>query len=508
MLTTDEELLDAFTEAQSDQAFEALVQRHLSIAFSTAYRVTQNSSLAEEVAQNVFIKLAHDTKSLKRKNSLGAWIHKVAFRLAIDANRSEQSRKKREQSSAELSENEQASRYDENWRKVEPVLDSALADLPEKDRTAVVLRFLENASYAEIGRSVGLNENAARMRVDRALGKLKRILQHKGIPTTAAALSAGLASSYAAPATSSSFATIALQTPASALQSINSVLMMKTKTMITAACVSIAACTTSGYLGFQYGEESANSERSDSYRYHEQTHVDEVPAQMTPAEPATVSTKRITTENLSAPSPDPAAEQSANSEFLRTFIKQMRELEQGTFRLEVFDSNGNITDTFATLYDLNETQRNSLTQSISEARESYYNLVKQNAVLNKEDDNSFSVSVSPFSGGADVYDALLERFQSNLGEAKFAEFLDVGDSELRSEFNEFGASQLEMDFKRTLDKDGKDRNGEPSKYRWDVKVRSKSDNGRSQNWHSQMGDTRFQKENDLAVWLWGNELDL
>ena len=60
-------------------------------------------------------------------------------------------------------------------------------ELKESDREAILLRYFENRQFAEVGAKLGLNENAARMRVERALEKLRAIFVKRGI-TAATAL--------------------------------------------------------------------------------------------------------------------------------------------------------------------------------------------------------------------------------------------------------------------------------------------------------------------------------
>lgn len=80
-----------------------------------------------------------------------------------------------------------------DWDKLQPLLDAALDGLRDVDRTVVLLRFLEGRSFAEVGASVGLSENAARMRVERALEKLRARLMSRGCTSTAAALGSAMA---------------------------------------------------------------------------------------------------------------------------------------------------------------------------------------------------------------------------------------------------------------------------------------------------------------------------
>ncbi len=89
-----------------------------------------------------------------------------------------------------------------DWDQLRPVLEDAMHELEDKDRHAVLLRYFQNQTLGQIGATLNLTENAARMRVDRALDRLRRILARRGITTTVAALAAAVSANavQAAPA--------------------------------------------------------------------------------------------------------------------------------------------------------------------------------------------------------------------------------------------------------------------------------------------------------------------
>jgi uncharacterized protein (TIGR03435 family) len=76
----------------------------------------------------------------------------------------------------------------EAWRQIAPLLDDAMGRLGEKDRNAIVLRFFENKNLAEVGAALGASEDAAKMRVNRALEKLRKIFSKRGVNSTTAAI--------------------------------------------------------------------------------------------------------------------------------------------------------------------------------------------------------------------------------------------------------------------------------------------------------------------------------
>jgi TonB family protein len=78
------------------------------------------------------------------------------------------------------------------WQQVRPVLDDVIGELGEPDREAILLRFFEGRDYAGIGARLGLSDNTARMRVERALDKLRALLERRGVKSTSAALAVAL----------------------------------------------------------------------------------------------------------------------------------------------------------------------------------------------------------------------------------------------------------------------------------------------------------------------------
>src|SRR6266436_4481664 len=102
MTANDLDLLEEFTRDQSQDAFTALVQRHLNLVYCAALRQVRSPHLAEEVAQSVFIDLARNAVRLKPDTILTAWLYQVTHRTAIDVVRSEARRQLREQVAFEM----------------------------------------------------------------------------------------------------------------------------------------------------------------------------------------------------------------------------------------------------------------------------------------------------------------------------------------------------------------------------------------------------------------------
>ena len=192
-MTPDCELLRQYARTQSEAAFAELVQRHVNLVHSAALRqVNGDAHLAQDVAQTVFTDLARKASSLSRRATLTGWLYTSAHFAAAKAVRSENRRRDHEEKFMREPTNEYVPEVGRvtpcapDWETLRPLLDDAMHELKEPDREAILLRYFENRPFAEIGAQSGLNENAARMRVERALEKLRASLTKRGIATATA----------------------------------------------------------------------------------------------------------------------------------------------------------------------------------------------------------------------------------------------------------------------------------------------------------------------------------
>jgi RNA polymerase sigma factor (sigma-70 family) len=189
-MTSDGELLRRYTESNSEDAFGELVRRHLDLVYSAALRqVNGDAPLAQDVAQLVFADLARKAASLVGQQALTGWLYIGAHYAAAKAVRTEQRRHTREQEAHAMQELLHDPGPNPDWETLRPVLDAAMHELNEADREVILLRYFENRRHADIGEQLGLSENAARMKIERTLEKLRTILSRRGITTSAAALS-------------------------------------------------------------------------------------------------------------------------------------------------------------------------------------------------------------------------------------------------------------------------------------------------------------------------------
>ena len=244
MKLRDAELLRLHAETGDETAFSELVARHLDLIYSAALRqVGGDSALAQDVSQGVFILLARQARALSRRASIVGWLYTTARYQANHAVRAERRRRVREQEANIMQEVEGTPAID--WEDLNPVLDAAMHELSEADREVMLLRYFKGLELRAVGAAVGVSEEAARKRVDRALEKMRGALRQRGVASTSAALVAVMngAVVIAAPAGLASTITASAAAGAAAGAGFTTTLfkfMASTKLQSTAGAVLIA----------------------------------------------------------------------------------------------------------------------------------------------------------------------------------------------------------------------------------------------------------------------------
>lgn len=189
----DPTLLREFVISGSEAAFAELVQRHIHLVYSCALRQLKGDShRAEDATQAVFCELSRKASQLLSYRSLSGWLYNATRFIATRLLRGETRRANREKAYV-MNQNSDSGPPEPSWREIEQVLDDAMQDLSEKDREAVLLRYFQNAPLATIGVVIGASENTTRMRVERALEKLRVALGRRGIKSSAGVLGGSLA---------------------------------------------------------------------------------------------------------------------------------------------------------------------------------------------------------------------------------------------------------------------------------------------------------------------------
>lgn len=189
---TDAGLLLRWTRRRDSDAFKALVERYSGMVYATSRRILGDEEAARDVTQDCFLKLA--SGRLRFGGTLAGWLHTVATNRSLDYLRKEHRRVRREQAYIE----ELAARPQIEWKDIEPIIDEAIAALPEELKAPLVAHFFAGETHEAIARSLGVTRRAASYRIERAVEAVRDALGKKGIVVAAAVLLQGMESAQAA----------------------------------------------------------------------------------------------------------------------------------------------------------------------------------------------------------------------------------------------------------------------------------------------------------------------
>jgi RNA polymerase sigma-70 factor, ECF subfamily len=160
------------------EAFEYLVKRHYMTVYKVSYKWCGVREDAEDIAQEVFVKLARRLKTFGRKSSFRTWLYRITVNTAKDFSR--KAATKRVYEAAFVSEqvlNNPSPLKDEHIEADR--LYKSIDILPEKQKAAVLLVFGEGLSHREASQVLNCPEATVSWRIYQAKKRLKKSLEHE-----------------------------------------------------------------------------------------------------------------------------------------------------------------------------------------------------------------------------------------------------------------------------------------------------------------------------------------
>lgn len=186
----DEKLIERSLTGD-ESAFESLVQKYHKRIISIVYQIIGNKQEAEDVAQEVFIKVFYKLKDFNPEYPFYAWLYRIAINRCYDYLRAK--KRARMKSFSELSVKEiktintlyeqkndgEISAYDRE--DINEIINKLIMSLKPKERAVIVMRDVENLAYKEIAQILKCSELAARIKLSRARKKLRTKFEHYAI---------------------------------------------------------------------------------------------------------------------------------------------------------------------------------------------------------------------------------------------------------------------------------------------------------------------------------------
>jgi RNA polymerase sigma factor (sigma-70 family) len=185
---SDGELLDRFVRRRDEAAFEALFWRHGPMVLAVCRRLLPPAD-AEDAFQATFLVLVRKAASIGRREAVGAWLYRVAYRVALRARAAARPVVELPPEGPPAASDEEAAA----WRDLRPLLDEAIDSLPEKYRAPVVLCYLQGKTNQEAARELGCPKGTVAIRLKRARDQLRRRLGRRGLLLPAGLLAVLLA---------------------------------------------------------------------------------------------------------------------------------------------------------------------------------------------------------------------------------------------------------------------------------------------------------------------------
>ena len=182
MKEADEMIISRVLDGERD-AYSVLVDKYKDRVFSLITGIVRNRTLAEEVAQDVFVKAYTSLKKFRKESGFSTWLYRIAYNTAVS-----QARKKKHRHKAFDEELETAGSIDEEFEKEvaeteenrKKLLHQALLELPAEDKLILMLYYFEETPVEEISNTTGLSVSNVKVKLFRTRKKLKTIMERLG----------------------------------------------------------------------------------------------------------------------------------------------------------------------------------------------------------------------------------------------------------------------------------------------------------------------------------------
>lgn len=176
----DQYYIDASINGDA-KAFAALVDRYKHMVFTLAMKILKNNEEAEEISQDVFIKVYNALQTFKGDSKFSTWLYKIAYYQSLDYLKKQKRNLRTSSIDADTeyhlpSVENALSGLELNERKL--AIKGAINKLPEEYAVVITLHYFEELSLKEIGQIMNIEANTVKVRLFRSRKRLAAILRN------------------------------------------------------------------------------------------------------------------------------------------------------------------------------------------------------------------------------------------------------------------------------------------------------------------------------------------
>jgi RNA polymerase sigma-70 factor (ECF subfamily) len=173
----DDSALVAACLAGRAGAFDLIVERHRRPVYQLCYRYVANHEDASDLAQDVFLRAYRGLKNFRGQSSVATWLYRIAVNVCLNRVTAKGPQTESIDESQFVDASESASDAMLKQERAARVRD-AIAQLPPKQRSTLILRMYHEMSHQEIADALGSSVGAVKANFFHALGTLKKLLEH------------------------------------------------------------------------------------------------------------------------------------------------------------------------------------------------------------------------------------------------------------------------------------------------------------------------------------------
>jgi len=189
LMKTKENVLIEISKKGDISAFEELIETYQNKVFNIAYSMLNNYEDANDVAQEVFIRVYKSIKNFKGESSFSTWLYRITTNVCLD-----ELRKRKNKNVVSIDEDipfddgEVTRQIVDDGptpdiiaekKEVREIVNEAIGQLSEEHKTVIILRELQGLSYEEISKIINCPQGTVKSRINRARSALKNILKSK-----------------------------------------------------------------------------------------------------------------------------------------------------------------------------------------------------------------------------------------------------------------------------------------------------------------------------------------